>query len=495
MTSGAATLSYGQLNRQLNQFGSLLRRLGVEPEQRVLLLMLDTLAFPACFLGAIKFGAVAVPVNTMLDTPDFAYFLKDSRARVLVVDEALWPKVASIVAELPHLRHVLVANGSVAGRMNLARELAAETEALAAELVSPDDQAFWLYTSGSTGTPKAAVHAHRNMVEVTESYASKVLGLTVEDVAFSAAKFFFAYGLGNSLYMPLASGGRSVLLPGRPTPQDCFAMLAQHRPTVFFGVPTLFNAMLNLYESWQAGQQNPPQPLPALDSLRFSVSAGESLPPDLLKRWLALFGTPILDGIGSTEMTHVFISNQPGQFKEGSTGRIVPGYEARLVDEAGQEVADGEIGALLIKGDSAAGFYWNKREKTRGTMLGEWLVTGDQFHRDAEEWYWYHGRNDDMMKVSGSWVSPTEVENALISHAAVFECAVVGQADGAGLTKTKAFVVLAEGHGPSEALTNTLQEFVKGQIAGFKSPTWIEYVGDLPKTATGKIKRFELRQS
>jgi benzoate-CoA ligase len=492
MICGEQTLTYGELERQVNRVGNALNRLGVAPENRVLMLMLDTLAFAPCFFGAIRIGAVAVPVNTLLTPKDYLYFLNDSRAKVLIVDADLWPKIEPIEKELRYQRHILVCNGKVAGKPSLEQLLAAESDALETEAMTPDDQAFWLYTSGSTGMPKAAVHLHRNVAFANETYGRQVLKLSKEDRTFSAAKFFFAYGLGNSLYFPLSAGASAILQPGRPTPELMFETIAKYRPTVFYGVPTLFNAMLNTYEAWLAGN-NPPARIPKLDSLRFSVSAGESLPPSIFQRWKRHFGTEILDGIGSTEMLHIFISNRLGQVQPGSTGKVVPGYEAKLVDENGQSVGTDQVGALLVKGDSTAAFYWNKHEKTKSTMIGEWLVTGDQFHRDANDNYWYDGRNDDMMKVSGSWVSPIEVENALLTHEAVAECAVVGKADQTGLYKPKAFVVLKSGQTASDGLADALREHVKTQVAGFKAPQWFEFVPDLPKTATGKIRRFQLR--
>jgi benzoate-CoA ligase len=363
-----------------------------------------------------------------------------------------------------------------------------------AEPMSPDDAAFWLYTSGSTGVPKAAVHLQRDMLYASECFARQTLGLREDDLTFSAAKFFFAYGLGNSLYFPPAAGCTALVYPQRPTPEAMFEQLALHRPTVFYGVPTLYNAMLNTYEAWLAGHNAPPV-LPKLDSLRFCVSAGEALPEETFQRWKKHFGGEILDGIGSTEMLHIFISNRAGQIRPGSSGTPVPGYEARLVDEHGEDVRDGQVGSLLVKGESAAAYYWNKHEKSKATMLGEWMVTGDQYVRDADGFYWYQGRNDDMMKVSGSWVSPIEVENALLGHPAVAESAVVGARDPDGLTKPKAFVVLKPGHAGSDELAKALRVHVRGQIAGFKAPHWVEFVNDLPKTATGKIRRFTLRDS
>jgi benzoate-CoA ligase len=490
---GDDTLTYGELEARTNKVGNALKALGVEPEQRVLLLMLDTLAFAPCFWGAVRIGAVAVPLNTLLKTEDYAYFLNDSRARVLIVDAALWPLIEPIQQRLRYVRQIVIANGEVEGRLSLEPLLAEAADALESEPMSPDDTAFWQYTSGSTGAPKAAVHLHHDIPYAMETYARDVLRLKPDDRTFSAAKFFFAYGLGNSLYFPMAVGACGILVPGRPTPELMFETIEKYRPTVFYGVPTLYNGMLNTYEAWQAGKNDPPQPLPRLASLRFAVSAGESLPAELFRRWKKHFGTEILDGIGSTEMTHIFISNRQGDVCPGSTGKPVPGYEARLVDEHGQDVPDGQVGALLVKGDSAAAFYWNKHAKTKATMLGDWMVTGDNYHRDGDGYYWYDGRNDDMMKVSGSWVSPIEVEAALITHEAVAECAVVGETDPAGLTKTKAFVVLKQGLEANDDLAAALSAYVKGKIAGFKAPARVQFVPDLPKTATGKIKRFELR--
>jgi len=360
-------------------------------------------------------------------------------------------------------------------------------------LMSVDDPAFWLYTSGSTGQPKAAVHLQHDMIYAINTYGREVLQLTPDDRTFSAAKFFFAYGLGNSLYFPLASGCSAVIVPGRPTPELMYETLERYRPTVFYGVPTLYNAMLNLYDAWKEGRGDPPATLPKLDFLRYAVSAGESLPAPLFHRWKAAFGSNILDGIGSTEMLHIFITNRLGDVVPGSSGKPVEGYQAKLVDEDGNPVPTGEVGTLLVNGDSAAAFYWNKHQKTKETMLGAWMVTGDNYHQDEQGYYWYDGRNDDMMKVSGSWVSPIEVEGALITHPAVAECAVVGREDGAGLVKTRAIVVLNEGHAPGEALEEELRAHVRAAIAGFKAPHWFDFVDDLPKTATGKIKRFELR--
>jgi 4-hydroxybenzoate-CoA ligase len=501
MLCGEDTLTYGELHRRAHRMARALVRLGVEPENRVMLLLRDTLAFPVCFWGTIRRGAVAVPVNTLLSTEDYLFMLEDSRARVLVVDHDLWPKIEPLRDRLTWVERVVIANGEVPGLPTLDELLDGESDEFETVLLTPDDPAFWLYTSGSTGRPKAAVHLHRNMPAVTAGLPT-LLDLVADDVHFSAAKLFFAYGLGNGLYFPMPDGARSVLLPDWPTPERVFATLERFRPTVFYAVPTLFNGLLHAVEDWESGRAEPPEGLsspPRLDHLRFCISAGEALPAPLYHRWRERFGCEVLDGIGSTENLHDFIVNRPGRARPGSSGQVMPGYEAKIVDERGVEVEDGQVGALWIRGDSAAARYWNRRDKTRASMRGEWLVTGDQYHRDEDGYYWHHGRNDDMMKVSGSWVSPVEVESALGSHPAVAECAVVGRRDDEGLTKPHAFVVPRAGYGPGDGgsgdddLADALRAHVREHLAGFKVPRWVDFVTELPKTATGKIRRFELR--
>lgn len=491
---GEERLTYGELDARAHRMANALRELGIAPEQRVVLILPDTLDFPPCFWGILRAGAVAVPLNTLWGAGQYRQCLEDSRARALIVDAALWPQVEPAVAGLRHLRHVVVASGNVAGLPTCETLMESASAEPATEAMSPDEPAFWLYTSGSTGAPKAAVHLHHDMLYPARHFAQELLGLDAGDVTFSASKLFFAYGLGNSLYFPLATGGTGVLMPERPTPEGLFAVLARHRPTVFYAVPTLYNALLELHERWEAGEQEPPAELPRLEHLRFAVSAGEPLPEEIYRRWRDRFGTEILDGIGTTEMLQTFISNAPGASRPGSTGRVVPGYDARLVDEAGRDVPEGEVGSLWAKGESASPFYWNRREKTRQTMIGEWLVTGDRFRRDGEGFYYYQGRSDDMLKVGGVFVSPVEVEAALLGHAAVSECAVVGHADGQGLVRAKAFVVPREGHAPSGGLAESLIAHASAQLPRFKTPRWIEFREELPKTATGKIQRFMLRQ-
>jgi benzoate-CoA ligase family protein len=432
--------------------------------------------------GAIKIGAVPVCLNTLLRPKDYEYMLNDSRARVLIVDAALLPMIEEIRSRLDFVETVVVAQGPAPqGTLSFETITGAQCPTLDPAPTSRDDTAFWLYSSGSTGDPKGTVHLQHDMVFCARTYGEQILKLRREDVCFSAAKLFFAYGLGNGLYLPFSVGATAVYLPDRPTPQAVYATVARHRPTIYFGVPTLFSQMLEV--------EGP------LDGVRLCVSTGEALPADVLNRWHTRFALEIADGIGSTEMCHIFISNMPGEVRAGSTGRLVPGYEARIVDDQLADLPAGEIGTLLVKGDSSAVAYWNKHEKTKHTMVGEWLDTGEKFYQDEEGWFYYGGRTDDMLKVGGIWVSPAEVGASIIAHQAVLECAVVGKADGEGLVKPKAYVVLKEGHHPSVDLEKGIKEHVKTKLAHYKFPRWVEFVGALPKTATGKIQRYRLREA
>ena len=483
---GDQTYTYQQLSELANRTGNALKELGVEQEQRVLLLLLDTPQFPATFFGAIKIGAVPIPTNTVMQSSDYEYFLNDSRARVAVVSGPLYKLVEPIRTNCKHLKHVVVVDGDGApGTINWKTWVEAASPVLDPAGTSPDDVAFWLYSSGSTGFPKGAVHLQHDIAVSVENYARGVLHMTENDLCFSGSKLFHAYGLGNNMTFPYGVGASTVLFPGRPTPDALFETITRFHPSLFFSVPTMYAAMLAVPEAENKYD---------LHSVRLCVSAAEALPAEIYRQWKEKFGLEILDGIGSTEMLHIFISNYPGRVRPGSSGQLVPGYRAKLTDENGMEVAMEEIGDLLISGDSEAPFYWNKHEKSKHTMRGEWMFTGDKYHLDADGYYWYDGRSDDMLKVGGQWVSPIEVESALIEHPAVLESAVVGAKDETGLAKTKAFVVLREGQEGSPELVRELQQFVKDRLAPYKYPRMIEFVPDLPKTVTGKIKRYQLRQ-
>jgi benzoate-CoA ligase family protein len=484
--TGDQTCTYQQLTELANRTGNALKELGVEQEQRVLMLLLDTPQFPATFFGAIKIGAVPIPTNTVMQPADYEYFLNDSRAKAAVVSGPLYKLVEPILANCKYLKHVVVVDSDGApGVIDWKMWVEAASPALDPADTSPDDIAFWLYSSGSTGFPKGAVHLQHDIAVTIENYARGVLDMTANDLCFSGSKLFHAYGLGNNMTFPYGVGASTVLFPGRPTPHALFEIIARFQPTLFFSVPTMYAAMLAVADAEKKVD---------LSSVRLCVSAAEALPAEIYRQWKEKFGVEILDGIGSTEMLHIFISNYPGRAKAGSSGQLVPGYRAKLTDENEKVVAMGEIGDLLISGDSAAPFYWNKHEKSKHAMRGEWIFTGDKYHLDTDGYFWYDGRSDDMLKVGGSWVSPVEVESVLIEHPAVLESAVVGAKDETGLVKTKAFVVLKQGLQQSPELVRELQEFVKGRIAPYKYPRAIEFIADLPKTATGKIQRYKLRQ-
>lgn len=483
-TDTVSELTYRGLQQQTCRVANFLRRLGVRREERVAMIMLDTVDFPAVFLGAMRAGVVPVPLNTLLTTDQYAYVLADCRARVLFVSEALFPAVKDIVGRMPDLDCVVVSGANAFGHKLLSEELARESDSFATVATHEDEPAFWLYSSGSTGMPKGVRHLHGNLAATAETYAKQVLGIREDDVCLSAAKLFFAYGLGNALTFPLSVGATTILNSERPTPALMFKLLNRYNPTIFYGVPTLFAAMLNdeSLKNEQAG-----------DRLRICTSAGEALPETVGKAWQARFGVDILDGVGSTELLHIFLSNAPGDIKYGTSGRPVPGYQVRLVNESGQDVPDGEVGEMVVHAPSAGEGYWNQRHKSRSTFEGYWTRTGDKYVKDAEGRYTYCGRSDDMFKVSGIWVSPFEVESALITHPSVLEAAVVPDADPEGLLKPKAFVVLRP-DADRATLHEVLKDHVKQKIGPWKYPRWIEVVDALPKTATGKIQRFKLRE-
>jgi benzoate-CoA ligase family protein len=493
-------VTYGQLCERVNRFGNALRRLGVRIEERILLLLLDGPDFAISFFGAIKIGAVAVPVNTLLKPADYQYLLNNSRARVVVVSASLYPQIEAIPRErLRYLEHTIVAGaGSPGGVSDFDEMLEQNPPDLEAEPTSKDDAAFWLYSSGSTGVPKACVHLQHDMVVCAERYAKSILGMTEHDRCFSVAKLFFAYGLGNALYFPLAVGGTSILWPGPPKPQQVFDVIQRHRPTLFFSVPSNYAALL-AHQPGKAhvGTATPGCPgVPDFDlsSIRHGVSAGEALPAPIFYRFKERFGIEILDAIGSTEILHVFIANRPGAARPGSSGQIIPGYEAKIVDENNQPVNPGDIGNLLVKADSTCSHYWNQHEKSKSTIEGHWIRTGDKYRQDADEYFWYVGRSDDMLKCSGMWVSPIEIENVLIEHPAVLEAAVIGREDHDQLLKPAACVVLKSGIVGTSDLARELEEFVVSRLPVFKRPRWVEFFDELPKTATGKLQRFKLRE-
>jgi benzoate-CoA ligase family protein len=479
-TDDRTSMTYAELAARVARAGNALRAAGAEPEQRVALVLLDTVDFPAMFWGAIKAGVVPVPLNTLLTPDEYVFMIADSRARVLVVSDALLPKLGPAIAAAPHLETVLVSStpmgGDPGGHERLEARLDAASATLAAAPTTADDVAFWLYSSGSTGKPKGAMHLHGHLIQTAALYGQGVLGIRADDVVFSAAKLFFAYGLGNAMTFPMSVGARAVLMAERPTPASVGRVLAQHRPTIFCGVPTLFAALLA-----DPALQVPP-------SLRASISAGEALPRHIGERWRERFGTDILDGIGSTEMLHIFLSNRHGDVHYGTTGRPVPGYDMDLRGDDGGPAPVGVEGSLWVRGPSAAIGYWNSRAKSLETFHGPWTRTGDRYVRNEDGTFSYSGRADDMLKCGGIWVSPFEVESALAAHPAVLEAAVVGAADADGLIKPKAFVVLK-----GEITADALRAFAKERLAPFKVPRWIEVVTELPKTATGKIQRFKLR--
>jgi benzoate-CoA ligase family protein len=481
-------VTYGQLFERVNRLGNALKDLGVHREERVGMLLPDTPEFAYCFFGIMKMGAVALPVNTLLKPTEYEYILNDSRARILIVSESLLPQIQAIPKQnLRCLETIIVAGNAPEGFLSLSKLIASASPELQAEPTHKDEPAFWLYSSGSTGFPKGCVHLHHDMVVCAERYAKAVLGITEHDRFFSVAKLFFAYGLGNGLYFSLSVGATTILWPGSPSPQNIFGVIERHKPTLFFSVPSNYSTLLAF--------RRDPVPDFDLSSIRWAVSAGEALPAPLYHRFKERFGVEILDAIGSTEALHMFIANRPGAARPGSSGQILPGYEARIVDENGQPVPDGEIGNLLIKGDATCACYWNQHEKTKQTILGEWLRTGDKYYRDADGYYWYVGRSDDMLKVKGMWVSPIEIESVLMEHPSVQEAAAIGFEDGNGLIKPAAFVVLKSGLNDSAQLHTQIKDHLSIRLAAHKCPQILEIVNELPKTATGKIQRYKLRSA
>jgi 4-hydroxybenzoate-CoA ligase len=475
------TLTYAGLAEETARFAGALYRHGVRREERVAMIIRDQIEFPVVFWGAVKAGAIPVPINTLLAADIYENILNDSRASILVVTEALWDVVRPAVQGNRFLRAVLVIGAAPEGTESYT-DFMKDAPLEAAVEATGDELAFWLYSSGSTGTPKGVRHVHASLKATCDTFGSQVLAIREDDVVFSVAKMFFAYGLGNAMSFPMSVGATTVLYSGRPTPQAVFDVITEERPTLFCGVPTLYAAMVNEQEKAGTSPDH---------SIRLCTSAGEALPREIGERWERLWGAEIVDGVGSTEMLHIFLSNRPGHVIYGTSGTPVPGYEVRLVDEHDEDVSGDEVGELLVRGPSSAEGYWNRRHKSMSTFSGHWTRTGDKYERTPEGRFVYCGRADDMFKVSGIWVSPFEVEQALVDHPSVLEAAVVAHKTEEGLEKPAAFVVLKPGADP--AVVGELKEFVKSRVGLWKYPRWIEVVDELPKTATGKIQRFKLR--
>jgi 4-hydroxybenzoate-CoA ligase len=483
------SLTYGELQSRTYQFAAALKALGLRPEERLTLLLYDTVDFPVVFWGALRAGVIAVPLNTLLTTEQYAYILGDSRACAIVVAAPLARAIVPVLDRLPCLRTVVLVGATAEDKAAFAgRDVYELDDVLAREQPQPftaptlsDEVAFWMYTSGSTGDPKGVKHVHATPLAAATLMGQGIIGIHADDVVFSAAKLFFSYGLGNAMSV----GASTVLLPHRPTPEVIFELMRRHRPTVFYGVPTLYASLL-AHKDMTRGAGS--------DRLRLCVSAGEALPAHVGECWRAAAGCDVLDGIGSTEMFQTFLSNRPDDIRYGSTGKVVPGYEVKIVDDNGREQSEGEIGELVVRGPTAAEGYWSQRAKSRRTFAGEWTHTGDKYMRDSDGYYHYCGRTDDMFKVSGMWVSPFEVESALVSHEAVLEAAVIGKQDADGLIKPKAFIVLKTGYAADERLLEMLKVHVKERAGPWKYPRWIDVRSDLPRTATGKIQRFKLQE-
>ena len=484
---GDERVSYQQLLERTNRVGDALRKLGVRLEERVLLLLSDTPEFLYCFFGAMKIGAVAVPVNTLAKPHEHEYVLNDCRARVAIVSESLLSQLQMIPRDrLRHLRQVVVVGERSAPHSTLRELMNSASPDLEAENTSKDDAAFWLYSSGSTGVSKGCVHLHHDMVVSSELYAKGILQMNERDRCFSVARLFFAYGLGNAGYFPLSCGATTILSPARPTPATIYADVERYRPTLFFSVPTNYAALL-------AHRREDGKDFD-FSSVRHAVSAGEGLPAALFERFKKRFGVEILDALGSTETLQMVIANRPGEARPGSSGKVIPGFEAKIVDENGNAVACNEIGDLLIKGDSTCTGYWNQHEKTKETFAGHWFRTGDKYYQDQDGYFWHAGRSDDLFKVNGRWLSPVEVESALIAHPAVREAAIIARNDEAGLTKPAAYVVVHAEFAPKDELARDLQDWVAEKVGSYKRPRWIEFLPEIPKTATGKLQRFKLRE-
>jgi benzoate-CoA ligase family protein len=488
------TVRYAELAASVSRAASLLTALGVEREQRVLLLLPDGPEFAYAFFGAMKAGLVPVPLSTLGTADDLAYALDDSRAAALVVHGSLYDRVERLPGPVPAPRHCLVVGDAPPGALAFAPALAAASPRFEAVPTHRDDMAYWLYSSGTTGRPKAVVHLHHDMLFCVDAYVRHALEMTAADRTFAVPRLFFSYGLTSCLYLPLWVGASTVLVPERPDPGQILRLCARFRPTLFFSVPTSFAALLRVLGLPAPAEPGPASPVADLGSLRLVVSAGEPLPAPLYRQWVARTGLECLDGLGATEVGYIYISNRPGVVRPGSSGRLLPGYRARIADEADRDVGPGEVGELWVSGESLAAGYWNKHRKTKAAFVGEWYRTGDRYRVDADGYYFYQGRVDDLLRVGGNWVSPLEVESCLLEHPAVEECAVVGHRDETGLVKPRAFVV-PRPTAPADGIEEALRAHVRARLAPFKVPRWVVLVDQLPKTATGKVQRYRLRES
>jgi benzoate-CoA ligase family protein len=477
--------TYREMQTLINKIGNALYIIGVRREQRVILVMYDCPEAMASFYACVKIGAVPVPINYMYTMDDYRYLLNNSRATTLIAHEDFIDEIEGYKEKLLFLENtIIIGKKRKTNHIEFHDLVDRCSDKLNVAYTTFEDAAFWNYTSGSTGVPKAAVHLQHDVFFCLDNYAKGVLDITQDDILLSASKFFFAYGLGNSFFYPPGVGAAVVLQPDRPLPEIIFSTIQRYKPTVFFGIPTLYANMLQVDNAEKKYDTS---------SLRICTSAGEALPREIFYEWKRRFGIEILDGIGSTELLHIFISNRPGDVKPGSSGKVVPGYQIKIVDESGKEVPDGEVGTLLVKGESTAAYYFRHHDKTKTSMVGDWFNTGDKYYRDAEGYYYYCGRDDDMLKVGGIWVSPIEIEDTLVSHPAVLEAAVVAKKDEHFLIKPKAYIILKSGYNPSEQLVKEIQNYVKKTIAPYKYPRWVEFVKELPRTSTGKIQRFKLR--
>ena len=477
-------ITYAELASAVNRAGNAFRSLGVEIENRVMILMPDRPEFFYSYLGAMKIGAVPVPVNTLALPKDYQYFLNNSRAKVLVVSVDLLPKVQEVKSELSFLKHIVVVGPTPAGMLSFDALVSKMSDKLEAAPTSRDDMAFWMYTSGTTGLPKAVVHLHHDIIHYMYPFAEEVLHMKPQDSVMATSKMFFSYGRNASLELPLLSGGCSVLCSQWPDAAMVFQLIAKHRPSIFFSVPTFYASMLRELDKGAAAD---------FSSVRVALSSGEPLPRDIWERWKAKTGVEVLDIMGSTDAGAQYLANRPGDVKPGSSGRLIDAFDGHLRDGSGVDVPEGQVGTLWLRNDGIAACYWNRHQRSREVFQGEWFNTGDLFYKDADGYLWYQGREDDMLKVSGQWVSPMEIEDVLMRHKAVREVGVIGAPDAQGLVRVKAFIVLNEGYEPSPQMEKELADFVHDRIAHFKTPRWVQFARELPRTTTGKLQRHKLR--